>query len=203
MLQEETVKIKDEYVYEIVGRGILIKDYIGKDQRIVIPEIIENKPVTKIGNEAFEGKNLLEVIMPDTVKEVGKYAFASNMYLTHIKLSSNLKAMPEGMLAFCAKLKELEIPESVKSISKNALDYVKLRKLIIPASVNKINNKIFGTKLEENKSTTYIVEKGDTLYSIANRFNKQFNFTSSLFSLIILTGTLFRIKEFGTTSDDM
>lgn len=160
MLQEETVKIKDEYVYEIVGRGILIKDYIGKEQRIVIPEVIDNKPVTKIGNEAFEGKNLLEVIMPDTVKEVGKFAFASNMYLTHIKLSSNLKAMPEGMLAFCAKLKELEIPESVKSISKNALDYVKLRKLIIPASVNKINNKIFGTKLEENKSTTYIVEKG-------------------------------------------
>lgn len=148
-----------EYVYEVVGRGIIIKDYIGKSQKISIPEMIENKPVTKIASEAFEGKNILEVIMPDTIKEVGKYAFASNMYLTHIKLSSNLKAIPEGMLAFCTKLKNLEIPSSVKSIGKNSLDYVKLRSLIIPSSVNKISNKVFGNKLEENKSTTFIVKK--------------------------------------------
>ena len=97
--------------------------------------------------------------MPDTIKEVGKYAFASNMYMTNIKLSASLKYIPEGMLAFCGKLKELDVPPSVKSIGKNSFDYVKLRKIIIPASVQKISNKIFGTKLEENKFTTFIVEK--------------------------------------------
>lgn len=160
MLKEETANIKDGYVYEIKGRGIIIKEYIGSSQKISIPEMIDNKPVTKIADEVFEGKNLLEVDMPDTIKEVGKNAFASNMYMTHIKLSSNLKAIPEGMLAFCTKLKELHIPPSVKSIGKNSLDYVKLRKLVIPSSVKKISNKAFGSKLEENKSTTFIVEKG-------------------------------------------
>ena len=75
--------------------------------------------------------------MPDTIKEVGKYAFASNMYMTNIKLSASLKYIPEGMLAFCGKLKELDVPPSVKSIGKNSFDYVKLRKIIIPASVQK------------------------------------------------------------------
>ena len=159
MLKEEIINIKDEYVYEVKGRGIIIKDYIGKEKQITIPDTIDDKPVTKIASEAFEGKNLLEVNMPDTIKEVGKYAFASNMYMTNIKLSASLKSIPEGMLAFCGKLKELDVPPSVKSIGKNSFDYVKLRKIIIPASVQKISNKIFGTKLEENKFTTFIVEK--------------------------------------------
>ncbi|MDD7753601.1 MAG: leucine-rich repeat domain-containing protein [Clostridiales bacterium] len=159
MLKEEIINIKDEYVYEVKGRGIIIKDYIGKEKQITIPDTIDDKPVTKIASEAFEGKNLLEVNMPDTIKEVGKYAFASNMYMTNIKLSASLKYIPEGMLAFCGKLKELDVPPSVKSIGKNSFDYVKLRKIIIPASVQKISNKIFGTKLEENKFTTFIVEK--------------------------------------------
>ena len=160
MLKEKMLKEKDGYVYDIEGRGIIIREYIGKEQKITIPEIIENKPVTKIASEAFEGKNILEINMPDTIKEVGKYAFASNMYMTSIKLSANLKAIPEGMLAFCTKLKEIKIPSSVKSIGKNSLDYVKLKKLVIPSSVKKISNKVFGTKLEDNKSTTFIVEKG-------------------------------------------
>ena len=159
MLKEEIINIKDEYVYEVKGRGIIIKDYIGKEKQITIPDTIDDKPVTKIASEAFEGKNLLEVNMPDTIKEVGKCAFASNMYMTNIKLSASLKYIPEGMLAFCGKLKELDVPPSVKSIGKNSFDYVKLRKIIIPASVQKISNKIFGTKLEENKFTTFIVEK--------------------------------------------
>lgn len=159
MLKEEIINIKDEYVYEVKGRGIIIKDYIGKEKQITIPDTIDDKPVTKIASEAFEGKNLLEVNMPDTIKEVGKYAFASNMYMTNIKLSASLKSIPEGMLAFCGKLKELDVPPSVKSIGKNSFDYVKLRKIIIPASVQKISNKIFGTKLEEYKFTTFIVEK--------------------------------------------
>ena len=159
MLKEEIINIKDEYVYEVKGRGIIIKDYIGKEKQITIPDTIDDKPVTKIASEAFEGKNLLEVNMPDTIKEVGKYAFASNMYMTNIKLSASLKSIPEGMLAFCGKLKEIDVPPSVKSIGKNSFDYVKLRKIIIPASVQKISNKIFGTKLEENKFTTFIVEK--------------------------------------------
>ena len=159
MLKEEIINIKDEYVYEVKSRGIIIKDYIGKEKQITIPDTIDDKPVTKIASEAFEGENLLEVNMPDTIKEVGKYAFASNMYMTNIKLSASLKSIPEGMLAFCGKLKELDVPPSVKSIGKNSFDYVKLRKIIIPASVQKISNKIFGTKLEENKFTTFIVEK--------------------------------------------
>ena len=56
-------------------------------------------------------------------------------------------------------LNNVEIPSSVKSIGKNSLDYVKLRKIIIPSSVQKINNKVFGRKLEKIKSTTFVVEK--------------------------------------------
>ena len=61
MLKEEMLKEKDGYVYDIEGRGIIIREYIGKEQKITIPEIIENKPVTKIASEAFEGKNILEM----------------------------------------------------------------------------------------------------------------------------------------------
>ncbi|MEG0051276.1 MAG: leucine-rich repeat domain-containing protein [Terrisporobacter sp.] len=158
--------IEEEYTYTLKGRGITIVEYIGNSQKVIIPETIENKPVTKIAAEAFEGKNLVEVYMPNTIKEIGKYAFASNMYLTKIELSSNLKSIPEGMLAFCNKLKELTIPDSAISIGKNSLDYVKLRKLVIPNSVKKLSNKTFGKKLCEMKSITFIGEKGSVAEEI-------------------------------------
>ena len=47
MSVENNLDVTGEYVYETDGRGIIIKDYIGKSQRITIPEIIENKKVTK------------------------------------------------------------------------------------------------------------------------------------------------------------
>lgn len=152
--------VREEYIYEVKAGRVTINEYIGSNPVVIIPEFIEDKPVTKIEKEAFEGKNLTEVIMPDTIKEVGKNAFASNMYMTDIKLSSNLKAIPEGMLAFCTKVKYIEIPDSVKSIGKNSFDYLKLREMKIPSSVNRISNKIFGRKLEECKSTTFFVQKG-------------------------------------------
>ena len=41
MLKEEIINIKDEYVYEVKGRGIIIKDYIGKEKQITIIDLTE------------------------------------------------------------------------------------------------------------------------------------------------------------------
>lgn len=54
----------------------------------VIPEIIENCPVTKIAENAFSGAEALEKIyIPATIKEIGNKAFYNTKNLTYVSIA--------------------------------------------------------------------------------------------------------------------
>ena len=57
--------------------GITINEYNGEDARVVIPEKIDGKNVTAIGKCVFEdNETITDVVLPNTVKEIGYKAFA-------------------------------------------------------------------------------------------------------------------------------
>ena len=45
MTNKDMSEIKENYIYTIMGRSIIIEKYIGKSQIVQIPETIECKPV--------------------------------------------------------------------------------------------------------------------------------------------------------------
>ena len=72
---------KDLYViavlrYKEVGREVTILGCKAGRQKLDIPAEINGKPVTTIGPFAFfENEALTEVILPETIKVIGKGAF--------------------------------------------------------------------------------------------------------------------------------
>ena len=57
----------------------------------------------KIGNTAFYNCGIKELILPDSVKTIGKSSFANCRELENVKLSSNLKSIPEEAFTSCKK----------------------------------------------------------------------------------------------------
>lgn len=83
---------------------------------IIIPETVKT-----IGAYAFYNcTNLISVTMPDSVTGIGEYAFYGCNGLENIVLSKTLKTIGESAFYNCKKLLEIEIPESVTRISKSA-----------------------------------------------------------------------------------
>ncbi|WP_019639838.1 leucine-rich repeat protein [Paenibacillus fonticola] len=57
---------------------VTITGYTGSDTDVLIPDTIDGKDVTVIGEDAFSGKQLITVELPYSVTNIGKQAFSAN-----------------------------------------------------------------------------------------------------------------------------
>lgn len=81
----------EDFTYEFEDGNVAITGYTGKDQEIVIPDVIDNRPVTAIGEKAFEGYDLTSITIPKTVTTIGTNAFNNCNLLEEINLQGDLQ----------------------------------------------------------------------------------------------------------------
>ena len=70
--------------------------------------------VTAIGDKAFTGTALTEVIIPDSVVKIGLGSFSNCKSLSEIKLSKSLEMIDRNAFFGCESLTSIEIPKSLK-----------------------------------------------------------------------------------------
>ena len=106
--------------------------YEGREQRIEVPETVEGVPVTVIGGRAFSWFGafdsmgydpVTEVVLPDSVTEIGTSAFAYCRSLERINVPASLKVIEDKAFMSCTSLIEFEVPDSVEKIGKSAFAY--------------------------------------------------------------------------------
>jgi len=140
-----------------LGNGMArITGYIGTKQAIRIPPRIHGLIVTEIGDEVFtepvppnsdsiyrsKGKEIISIIIPNTVTSIGKYAFFGNL-LTSVIIPDSVTSVGEG--AFLNnKLTSITIPNSITYISGSAFQENQLNSITIPNSVTSIGDWAFG-----------------------------------------------------------
>ena len=76
-----------------------------------IPTQYKNKPVIKIGNNAFSGENCKTLTIPYTIKYIGEYAFNNTVSLETINIDSNRISLGQNNNAFynCGKSQTLVV----------------------------------------------------------------------------------------------
>ena len=99
-----------------------------------IPATLGGCPVVGLGNHAVYNSAATLLRMPDTVKDIGQYAFASSYNLRDVVLSSSLTNI--GNCAFNnSPMTEIAIPATVASIGESAFKYCsQLRCLSVDAA---------------------------------------------------------------------
>ncbi|MBR5800438.1 MAG: leucine-rich repeat domain-containing protein [Lachnospiraceae bacterium] len=115
---------EDDFV--ITSDGCMI-GYLGDEKKLVIPEGVE-----EIGNAAFEGSDVVSIVLADTTKKIGSRAFLS----TKMMESIDLKGVESiGKDAFRgSNLKNILLPKSLREIGKGAFSYSQV------TSINDITN---------------------------------------------------------------
>ena len=167
--------------YKIQGSGesrtVIIVNYAYGSNEVVIPDVINGIPVTKIDNGAFKYKGLTSVTIPDSVIviehfafednrltsvtipnsviAIGQRAFANNL-LTSVTISESATIWPE---AFADNLlTSVTIPESAKTIGYRAFINNRLTSVIISNGVNIIGDRAFAN----NQLTSVIIPESVT-----------------------------------------
>ncbi len=116
-----------------------------KAQFITIEPMLGGKVVRRITSGAFqECRELTEVVIPDTIVNIGERAFYICPKLTEVKLPKGLLMIERSAFNYCRSLKQVEIPDGVISIGIRAFfDCISLESIDIPASVGAIGKEAF------------------------------------------------------------
>lgn len=77
-----------------------------------------NDGLKYINQHAFEGACLYDLVIPDSVIEVGEYAFRNMDYCTEITLSENLTIIKPYTFNGCTELLKVDIPDKITSIGE-------------------------------------------------------------------------------------
>ena len=108
-------------------------------------EVYLPETLTNIGPYAFSNFNLERITIPDSVKNIGAEAFYWCKNLTKIILQNGVTTIGWSAFDNCTKLKEITIPESVTKIVSYAFKgCTALTKITIQSSVINIEYDAFG-----------------------------------------------------------
>jgi hypothetical protein len=80
------------------GGTVTITAYTGADGSVIIPDKIGGLPVTTIGDSAFYFTGVTSVTIPDSVTDIGIYAFSRCDGLTNVTIGNGVTNL--GMYAF-------------------------------------------------------------------------------------------------------
>ena len=153
--------------YSIKEGTKFICEYAFKDcnnlKSINIPSTIK-----EIGEHAFEDCcQISTIIIPNSVTKVGNDIFRGCKGLTSITISNRLDIFPA--LPYCINIKQIEIPDGIKSIGRGSFWCCHgLKSIFIPANVKTISG---GTFVGCSNLKSINVDKGNTYFDSRNHCN--------------------------------
>ena len=111
-----------DFQYSVLDDGTVeITDYNGSAEKVDIPEKIDGKSVTSIGDYAFDDcESFKSITIPDSVTSIGDSAFEDCINLKSITIPGSVTSIGEWAFNRCANITSVTIPNSVTSIGNNA-----------------------------------------------------------------------------------
>lgn len=111
--------VANGFEYKLLSDGTVeITGYSGSSKDITIPEVLDRKYVSKIGDEAFLKSDVKKVTLPKTVKSIGNYAFYECTNLKEVSLKAGLNEIEVYAFYGCSTLENIVIPDTVTSIGR-------------------------------------------------------------------------------------
>ncbi|MEN6595734.1 MAG: leucine-rich repeat domain-containing protein [Clostridiaceae bacterium] len=101
--------------------------------------------VTSIGDMAFEATDIRNIVIPSSVKEIGKNVFRYCRNLRSVTLNETFSEITEGMFRQCSALSEINIPKCVTSIGDYAFSGTAIANIDIPQTIHFLGNGIFSS----------------------------------------------------------
>ncbi len=120
---------------EATDGGVKLVEYIGSDEIVIVPDSIDGQAVVSVGKNAFSGKSVRAVSLPDSISLIEEAAFGNCNTLVTLKVPF---VGDGGENDFIGYIFGASKPE------ENAVNVpVSLEMVIVDGSVDKISNSAF------------------------------------------------------------
>lgn len=109
----------------VIENGVL-KEYHGPGKNYIPGEFVEILVEIPDGVTAIEKSvfwsffGITDVVIPDSVKEIGEYTFQNCQSLRSVVLPKGLKVIPRSMFSDCRNLEKVVMPDELEEIRQNA-----------------------------------------------------------------------------------
>lgn len=163
--------------YLITKDTAVLTKYIGEEAEVYVPDRLKGRK-TEVGYQCFEGTNIEEVYVPDTV-EVSIFAFANCKSLKKFTGSSNkvisgnmfacddnleevifinkIEKIEIGAFAYCASLQEVDFLDEVRYLGSSAFRGTGIEQLPEMEKLEHAGNLVFyKTPWEENQENVIV-----------------------------------------------
>ncbi|MFR5601091.1 MAG: leucine-rich repeat domain-containing protein [Lachnospiraceae bacterium] len=120
--------METEFLYEETEDGIRVLGRQNQTSIAVVPEYIEEKPVTELGDYAFsQDGELEELYLPSTLRKIGRYAFYNCEQLKKLTFDTRIRDLGAGLFTGCSGIRTLEVQvqEQERSCLKEVLSELK------------------------------------------------------------------------------
>ena len=146
-----TWKLNETGTLTVSGIGVMW-DYTFEDYKSSAPWNIKNikkvvikEGTTRIGSNAFHGcSSLANVELPNTLIEIGKYAFAGSV-VYEMDIPESVTVIEEGAFSSMWKLRKVVLPSRISDIENMAFYGSGLENISIPDSVKRIGRGSFAS----------------------------------------------------------
>lgn len=116
-------QVVQPFIYNEKSDGtLIITGYDGFCEKVEIPKQIDGKIVTELGESSFYHHNeIKEVILPNSIKTIGNWTFASSESIEKINLGA-VQSIGDRAFYCCRALNFVELPDSVIHLGISAFD---------------------------------------------------------------------------------
>ena len=135
----------DVFTYRENDTGVCITSCDTAATSADIPEEIDGKPVTEIGDAAFMNCAYLTAIdVPSHVTKIGESAFSSCPMLCQVSLPEGLTELGKGVFESCTMLSQVTLPSTLTELPEAAFyNCSYLPSFSVPATIKVIGNEAF------------------------------------------------------------
>ena len=151
---------EDGASYSAIGIGSC------KDTEVIIPSVYKTLPVTNIANDAFKNASFEKVIIPDSIKSIGEYAFYNCRALQEAIIGNGVKELPRSMFNGCISIKTIVIGSNVNTIGDDVFyNCSNIEKIIIQDLsqwCNMVYSPLYSTMPYSNEYDLYLGESAVT-----------------------------------------
>ena len=138
--------VSGDLVYSIyAGNTVTITGYRGSDRVLVLPDRIDTRPVTAIGDYAFADQSgIVYLTLGKYVRSIGDYAFSGCELLCELELGGKVQRVGEYAFSDCIGMTRLTVGNGVKELGIGAFsDCVSLCEAEIGDGITTLPSGIF------------------------------------------------------------
>lgn len=143
---------EDGFTYKVYdGKEVRILSYSGDKTALIIPDTIDNLPVTSVASRGIaNNKNITSVVLPKGMKTLPSRMFSGCEKLQQVTLPEGMTFIGASAFSGCTALSSVTIPDSVETIDEYAFSNCSsLKRIVLPEELTEIDYDVFyGSGLE-------------------------------------------------------